>query len=262
LSSAGQTLDRCGPDSCHVIDIVASPNIGERRGGLCPKILIIHYTGLETVQRSIAVLSDPACEVSCHYVVDVDGRVTQMVREADRAWHAGRSYWQGETDINSCSIGIEIQNPGHEFGLPQFPETQMQAVERLAGDIVRRHDMQPEHVLGHSDIAPQRKIDPGERFDWRRLHHAGIGLWVAAHAIAGPQARIDPSVRHEAVHTCQQLLQVYGYDVACDGLLTTATERVISAFQRHFRPARVDGQPDNSTIETLKDLIAALGSAA
>jgi N-acetylmuramoyl-L-alanine amidase len=268
LIRTGQTLDECGPDSCHVEDIVASPNIGERRGGLRPTILIMHYTGLETVERSIAVLSDPACEVSCHYVVDVDGRIIQMVREADRAWHAGRSYWQGETDINSCSIGIEIQNlgyvekPDQEWGGPEFPEAQMQAVERLAGDIVRRHDMRPEHVLGHSDIAPQRKIDPGESFDWRRLHRAGIGHWVAPRAIAEPLPRDDRSIPSDVVLTCQQLLQDYGYDVACDGLLTDETKRVISAFQRHFRPACVDGQPDTSTIGTLKDLIAALGNAA
>jgi len=258
LSSATEALVQCGPDCCHVQDIVASPNIGDRRGGMRPTMLIMHYTGLETAERSIAVLSDPICEVSSHYVVDVDGRITQMVREADRAWHAGRSFWQGETDINSCSIGIEIQNPGNEV----FPKSQMRAVELLAGDIVRRHDMQPENVLGHSDIAPQRKIDPGEKFDWQGLHRAGIGHWVPPHAIAGRPPAVDPATPHDAVRTCQHLLRSYGYDIACDGLLTEEAERVISAFQRHFRPARVDGKPDGSTIETLKDLIAALGKAS
>jgi len=240
-----------------VDDLVPSPNIGERKNAAQPRFLILHYTGLESVERSIEVLSDPICEVSCHYVVDVDGRVTQMVREVDRAWHAGLSFWQGETDINSHSIGVEIQNPGHEAGMPEFPELQMTAVVRLASDIVRRHSMKPEFVLAHSDIAPQRKIDPGEKFDWARLYRAGIGHWVAPRPL-GDTSIIDPGKPHDAVRLCQELLAKYGYDVLIDGVLSDPTRRVISAFQRHFRPARCDGVPDKSTIDTLDDLIAAV----
>lgn len=249
---------RLVPDSSLVDRLVHSPNVGVRKGDGFPKFLIMHYTGLETVARSIAVLSDPACEVSCHYVVDVDGSVVQMVQEADRAWHAGVSYWQGETDINSYSIGIEIQNEGHVADLPDFPEPQMLAVEQLALDIVRRHQMRPEHVLAHSDIAPQRKIDPGEKFDWARLNRSGVGHWVMP--MPPTVAReIDPAVAHSSVTTCQRLLASYGYDVPVDGLLSEPTRKVISAFQRHFRPERVDGLPDQSTIGTLQRLIDGLG---
>jgi N-acetylmuramoyl-L-alanine amidase len=260
LSSPAPKLTACGPDSRFVDDLVESPNIGARRGVSRPSMLILHYTGLESAARSIAVLCDPVCEVSCHYLVDVDGRVTQMVREADRAWHAGRSFWRGDTDINSLSVGIEIQNPGHVAGSPDFPEAQMHAVEALALDIVTRHAMRPENVLAHSDVAPQRKIDPGEKFDWPRLAGAGIGHWLAPRPLADAldPAAFDPDRADPRVLECQQLLARYGYETARDGRLDAPAGRVISAFQRHFRPARVDGLPDSSTIATLEDLIAAL----
>lgn len=255
-------LIRCGPDSRRVDELAASPNINARRDGGSPRFLILHYTGLESFQRSVDVLRDPICQVSCHYVVDTDGRLVQMVREADRAWHAGQSFWAGERDINSWSVGIEIQNPGHELGYPEFPEAQMRVVIELAGDIVRRNNMRPEHVLAHSDIAPQRKIDPGEKFDWSRLHGSGVGHWVQPHAVGAEDVglvdRIDPAKVDDRVRLCQNLLTDYGYEVARHGLLDAETVRVISAFQRHFRPAQVDGAPDESTIETLKDLIVAL----
>lgn len=253
MTALPQMLGACGPDCALVDDLVPSPNIGARRHGGSPRFLIMHYTGLESAERSIAVLSDPVCEVSCHYVIDVDGHIIQMVREADRAWHAGLSYWQGETDINSYSIGIEIQNPGDE----DFPDRQMASVEALARDIIHRHGMRPEHVLAHSDIAPQRKIDPGEKFDWRRLHRAGIGHLTAPHTPSNAPD-IDPGRPDERVRTLQELLAVYGYEILPDGLLTAETRRVFSAFQSHFRPARVDGLPDVATIATAADLIAAL----
>ncbi len=260
MNAITNTLPIDGPDSRLVDDLVASPNIGARRGKAKPDLLILHYTGLETARRSIDVLCDPVCEVSCHYLVDIDGRVTQMVREADRAWHAGRSFWQHETDVNSSSVGIEIQNPGHAHGYPDFPEPQMKAVERLSLDIVSRQGMVPHAVLAHSDIAPQRKIDPGEKFDWQRLHRSGVGHWVAPRALGEEldAEAFDATVADERVRTCQHLLAKYGYDTKQDGLLDAAAGRVISAFQRHFRPERVDGLPDSSTILTLRDLIAAL----
>lgn len=191
-----------------------------------------------------------------------------MVRETDRAWHAGRSCWHGETDLNSHSIGIEIQNVGHAGGMPDYPDIQMQAVVHLAGDIVRRLGLRAENVLAHSDIAPQRKIDPGENFDWQRLHDAGIGHWVQPSPVSRSIAPlihpgIDPAGHSDArIERCQRLLVAYGYDVEQDGRLSPEVMRVISAFQRHFRPARVDGLPDASTIETLEKLLAALGNGA
>lgn len=261
MNVAGNKLTLQGPDCRYVDDVVASPNIGERRKALKPELLILHYTGLETARRSIDVLCDPICEVSCHYLVDVDGRITQMVREADRAWHAGRSYWQGETDINSKSVGIEIQNSGHAHGYPDFPEQQMAAVERLAYDIVTRHAMRAQDVLAHSDVAPHRKIDPGEKFEWQRLARTGVGVWVDPQPLGDdlPAGAFDAKVPNEQVITCQEMLARYGYDTARDGLLDAAAGRVISAFQRHFRPARIDGLPDASTIATLRSLLDAVG---
>lgn len=257
-------LDSCGPDSRAVNEVIASPNIGARKGGGRPKFLILHYTGLESFQRSIDVLRDPVCEVSCHYVVDTDGHTVQMVREADRAWHAGRSFWQGETDINSWSIGIEIQNPGHDRGYPEFAEAQIVAVENLAGDIIARHGIESRHVLAHSDIAPQRKNDPGEKFDWQRLARKRIGHWVEPRPLsaAGEKNRtsVEAATTPDQIRHLQGLLGRYGYEIAENGLLDEATQRVIIAFQRHFRPERVDGLPDASTIGTLGDLLNALGA--
>ena len=155
-----------------------SPNVEPRRGGMRPSILLLHYTGLPTVERALEVLSREDCKVSCHYVIDLDGRITQMVAEHLRAWHAGVSSWADESDINSASVGIEIHNVGHNAGYPEFPAAQMRAVLGLAADIVRRHGIRPERVLAHSDVAPGRKIDPGEKFDWALLAGRGIGLWV------------------------------------------------------------------------------------
>ena len=249
------------PDSPFVDQIAPSPNIGKRRGGGRVDFLILHYTGLESARRSIDVLCDPRCEVSCHYLIDDDGAVVQMVSEVDRAWHAGLSSWHGVEDINSHSIGIEIQNPGHENGYPTFPDVQMQAVEALAGDIRSRHSIRPEHVLAHSDIAPQRKIDPGEKFDWERLAEAGIGHWVQPRPLSAPPAGRSRNEHQsdEKVALLQELLATYGYRVERDGVLDASTQKVIAAFQRHFRPERVDGLPDESTIGTLEDLITALG---
>lgn len=263
MTLSTETLTALGPDSDLVDDLVSSPNIGERRGGAVPQLLILHYTGLETAERSIKVLCDPVCEVSCHYLVDVDGRITQMVRETDRAWHAGLSFWRGETDINSHSIGIEIQNPGHAHGYPDYPEAQMSAVIKLSQDIIDRNEILASNVLAHSDIAPQRKIDPGEKFDWSRLHRAGIGHWVPPHALedGATEPAFDPARPDERTRTCQGLLSQYGYKTKCDGLLDAETVRVISAFQRHFRPALTDGIPDRSTLATLRDLIAAENNA-
>ena len=141
-------------------------------------MLILHYTGMPSCEDAIRCLASPQSGVSCHYVVDEDGAITQMVPEAFRAWHAGVSYWQGIEDINSCSIGIEIHNPGHDGAYPDFPDAQMAAVEALCLDIVDRNGIPPRRVLAHSDVAPRRKIDPGEKFDWAKLAQAGIGHWV------------------------------------------------------------------------------------
>jgi N-acetylmuramoyl-L-alanine amidase len=218
-------------------------------------MLLLHYTGMVSCARAIDWLSRPEAKVSCHYVIDTDGRITQMVDEGLRAWHAGVSAWAGALDINSCSIGIEIHNPGHEQGYPDFPEAQMSAVAALAGDIVRRWSIRPERVLGHSDVAPQRKIDPGEKFNWRRLAEAGIGLWVPPAPIEADEG-FELGSREPAVAQAQALLSRFGYAVEVSGELDLNTAQALAAFQRHFRPARIDGRLDHSTLATVERLIA------
>lgn len=246
------------PDSKLVARLHPSPNIDERRRDLVPMLLILHYTGLPTLERSIEVLADPRCKVSCHYVVAEDGRIVQMVAEADRAWQAGVSHWAGETDINSASIGIEIQNPGHSGGYPDFPPAQMIAVRDLCLDISSRHPILPAGVLAHSDVAPARKIDPGEKFDWRWLAAAGVGHWVEPDPPSDTGLRLALGDHGQAVRAMQQRLAEYGYGIEASGAFDTASAFVVTAFQRHFRPARVDGNWDDSCATALERLIAAL----
>lgn len=238
-----------------------SPNVEPRQKGKTARILLLHYTGMEDAERACAWLCDPLSKVSCHYLIDGDGRIIQMVDEEMRAWHAGQSVWKGERDINSCSIGIEIHNPGHDHGYPDFPEAQMAAVLALGRDIVARHAIRPEHVLAHSDVAPRRKIDPGEKFDWKSLHEQGLGHWVPPHKLGGGQF-LQAGDTGDAVEALQAMLALYGYGVEITGSFDPQTASVVAAFQRHFRPARVDGIADRSTIETLRQLIDGLPAAA
>lgn len=247
-----------GPDSTLVDAIHPSPNIEPRRAGLVPDMILLHYTGMSAAAKAIDWLSRPESRVSAHYVIDVDGRITQLVAEAERAWHAGVSVWQGECDINSLSVGIEIQNPGHEDGYPDFPEPQMRAVAALCRDIAERRRIRPERVLAHSDIAPARKMDPGEKLSWAWLAREGVGHWVAPAAADDGDQGLGPGALGEQVMLMQGLLRDYGYGCADHGELDVATEKVVRAFQRHFRPARVDGRIDRSTLATIERLIAAL----
>jgi N-acetylmuramoyl-L-alanine amidase len=192
---------------------------------------------MQSAAAALERLTDEASQVSCHYLVDEDGTTYRIVPDAMRAWHAGVSYWQGERDINSRSIGIEIVNPGHEFGYRAFPEPQMQAVTLLAGRLLEAHAIPAARVLGHSDVAPARKQDPGELFDWKRLAAEGIGLW--------PEAPDDPGAM-DAAHW----LARYGYDTADEDMVRLS----LIAFQRHFRPARFDGVADVETLGLLSAL--------
>lgn len=247
------------PDTPLARRVAPSPNHGARRAGPLD-MLVLHYTGMDSGAAALARLRDPLSEVSAHYLVFEDGGIVQMVPEARRAWHAGAGAWKGETDINSRSIGIEIVHPGHAGGLPSYPDAQIEAVIALAQDIIGRWPIPPERVLGHSDIAPERKEDPGETFPWSRLAAAGVGHYV-------PPARLQDGrffARGDAgqpVEALQAMVALYGYDQPVTGLFDARTQAVITAFQRHFRPARVDGVADASTITTLRDLIAALPAA-
>lgn len=245
-------------DSALARRVVPALNAEPRRAELRPRLLILHYTGMGSAERAIQWLACAESKVSCHYVVDEAGAITQLVPEALRAWHAGVSSWAGSRDINSASIGIEIHNPGHEHGYPDFSPNQMAAVAALSRDIIRRQELRPRDVLAHSDIAPDRKIDPGEKFDWGLLYLEGVGHWV-------PPAPINPAdpgigIGHAGaeVASAQAGLARYGYGVEATGVLDQGTVFALRAFQLHFRPARVDGRLDASTLETLGRLLAAL----
>jgi N-acetylmuramoyl-L-alanine amidase len=248
------------PDSPLVAALRPSPNVEPRRGVQRPDMLLLHYTGMRSCAGAIDWLSRPDSRVSCHYVIDTDGRITQLVSEGLRAWHAGVSVWHGETDINSRSVGIEIHNPGHDDGYPDFEESQMAAVLALSLDIVTRHAIPAERVLGHSDVAPHRKIDPGEKLDWARLAAAGVGHWVAPGPLDHSDRGLGEGSRGGLVAQAQRDLARYGYGVAETGQIDGATVKVIAAFQRHFRPARVDGCLDRSTLATLAALLDALAA--
>jgi N-acetylmuramoyl-L-alanine amidase len=200
-----------------------SPNFDDR---LLPvSMVVLHYTGMEDAASAIARLRDPEAKVSCHYLVAEDGQVLRMVDEEKRAWHAGRSWWRGVTDVNSASVGIEIVNPGHEFGYRPFTEEQMDALVPLVGDIVRRYKVAPSNVVGHSDVAPARKQDPGELFDWARL--AKVGL-----ALARPTRNLMDPLWTDGGFLLA--LERFGYDVR-------DAKAAVTAFQRRFRPEHVDG---------------------
>ena len=206
-------------------------------------ILLLHYTGMQTAQAAIDRLRDPAASVSSHYVVEEDGTVWQLVEEAKRAFHAGISHWRGHSALNERSIGIEIVNPGHEWGYRPFPAAQMAAVTELCQGILARHPISARNVVGHSDVAPDRKEDPGELFDWPGLAENGVGLWPAGGADPLAEAGVEAGLR------------AIGYPVP--DLATT-----LRAFQRHWRPSRVDGMADAETRSRIADLLLALDPAA
>ena len=222
---------------------IPSPNWNER--ALPVSMVVLHYTGMESAEAALQRLTDPAAEVSAHYLIDEDGTVTRLVDESKRAWHAGKSYWRGVTDVNSASIGIELVNPGHEFGYRPFTDAQMSSLCPLLASVVRRHHIDPVDVLGHSDIAPTRKQDPGELFDWEML--ASIGL-----ALETPRPRIR--LLHENPGQFFLALERFGYDIS-DG------RAAVSAFQRRWRPRRIDGHVDGEVGALLFELLLAKDSA-
>ena len=226
-----------------------SPNFDARPQdqpeGQAVDILLLHYTGMESATAALARMCDESAKVSAHYCIDEDGVLTRLVHEDKRAWHAGAASWAGASDINARAIGIELVNPGHEFGYRAFPEAQMAALLELARDILARHPIPAHRVLGHSDVAPLRKQDPGELFDWARLAENGIGLWPGD----------APAVERPEEAEVKRALAAFGY-----GYLDQDFAAVLGAFQRHFRPAAVTGEVDGETagrLEALPSLVDA-----
>jgi len=248
------------PDTPLVGAVHPSPNPEPRRGGSAD-MLLLHYTGVATAAGAIDWLARPESKVSCHYVVDEDGLVTQMVAENRRAWHAGLSVWGGETDINSRSIGIEIQNPGHGLGYTEFPPAQLRAVVALCRDILARNAIPAARVLGHSDVAPLRKADPGEKFPWAALAEAGIGLWVDPPEGTGDHG-YGPGAGGPVVAAAQETLAAIGYGLDRTGEMDPLTVAVVTAFQRRFRPVRVDGRLDTGTRAAIAEVAARFGGPA
>ena len=236
-----------------VDDILPSPNFGDRPDQITPSLVIVHYTGMRSAKKALKWLCSAKSQVSCHYYAFDDGRIVQCVGEDKRAWHAGLSCWRGEYDINSHSIGIEIANPGHEFGYVDFPIAQMNAVVNLIKNIVDRNQICVHNILAHSDIAPLRKQDPGERFDWQMLHKAGLGKWVEpAPIVDGPLLTFGG--KGKQIEKYQTSLKKLGYEITINSKFDDLTYACTKAFQRHFRPEKVDGIGDASTLDTLERL--------
>ena len=225
-----------------------SPNFGPRKpvkGRVGVRHIVMHYTGMKTCQNALDRLCDQKAEVSAHYVVDEDASIYRLVPEKMRAWHAGVSFWHGQRDINSTSVGIEIVNPGHEYGYRAFPDAQIEAVIVLAGDIMDRYQIAPCDILGHSDIAPGRKTDPGELFPWERLSLEGIGVWPEETVIVPGHVDLNGALRR---------LSDIGYAVPMTSELgsdilnpDSAVTDVVKAFQGHYHQSRADGILDAET---------------
>lgn len=248
-----------------------------------PDSIILHYTGMADAASALLWLSNPLSEVSCHYFVFEDGRIWQLMPEGRRAWHAGRGSWHDESDMNSASIGIEIAHPGHDLGRhfgadgkleplapdiapnpfpppgPPFPEAQVAAVIRLVADIKRRWSILDARILAHSDIAPGRKIDPGETFPWDRLAQAGLGLWPAERPSKPDGPAYRPGDEGMPVAALQSMFARFGYGLEISGVYDQRTIDVVSAFQRHWRPTKVDGIADSETLATLAALMRTQG---
>jgi N-acetylmuramoyl-L-alanine amidase len=241
-------------DSFVVAEVVPSPNHDERMGGP-PDMLLLHYTGMQDGPSALERLTTAESRVSSHYVVFEDGRTVQCVPEARRAWHAGVSFWAGETDNNSRSIGVEIVNGGHDYGYPDFPLRQTAAVIALCRSILARQRIPSDRVLAHSDIAPARKQDPGEKFPWGLLNESGIGHWVRPAPLTLDGQAFRPGDKGDTIRRMQRAIASYGYGIEETGVYDDQTKTVVTAFQRHFRPEQVDGVADASTMLTLRALL-------
>lgn len=235
---------------------MTSPNFNDRK--LPITLLVLHYTGMESAEAARERLCDPTAEVSAHWFVTEDGRVESLVAEDKRAWHAGHGSWNGITDINSASVGIEIVNGGHNVPLndgqlPPYPDIQILAVVKLCKEIIERHQIKPANIVGHSDIAPERKEDPGEHFPWSGIAAAGVGIWPGD-LPQDKRVLFEQGDRDRGVSIIQRGLADLGYGISVTGCLDDQTQAVIRALQRRYRPEKIDGVIDMQVMEVLKRL--------
>jgi N-acetylmuramoyl-L-alanine amidase len=260
-----------------------SPNFDVRAGAI--DLVVLHYTGMQDAETALRRLVDPApragdypgpwqasdidpatplARVSTHYVVGEDGAVYRVVDERNRAWHAGQSSWEGRGDVNSRGVGIEIVNGGHDFGLPPYPDAQIGSVIALVRDILQRNRLDPTRVVGHSDIAPARKADPGEHFPWKRLAEAGVSIWPDTRG--GEKIVCKRGDRGHTVHDLHAALAAFGYappedDAPDSAHFSEETEAIVRAFQRRFEPQRIDGVVRAGTMDALEALVELLEAA-
>ncbi|MBJ26912.1 MAG: N-acetylmuramoyl-L-alanine amidase [Alphaproteobacteria bacterium] len=240
------------------LNIVSYPTSNQdERSGKDIKIdtLIFHYTGMISNQAALERMTDPKAKVSAHWCIDENGTAYKIVPEHLRAWHAGKSWWRGRSNLNNISIGIEVVNPGHEFGYRPFTLQQMNSIVILCHQILKRHPINPRNIVGHSDVAPDRKKDPGELFDWRRLSNEGIGIWPRSIIEPGNSRILKIKDYGPEVKLCQKKLAKFGYGLYQDGIYGEKTQMVVMAFQRHYRQARVDGVLDHGTTAILDHLV-------
>ena len=238
----------------NIINKKSSPNYDDRESSI--NIVVIHYTGMKSFEEALGHLCDSSSKVSSHYLINSNGDVYLLVDEDKRAWHAGVSFWSGDDDVNSSSIGIELVNPGHEFGYESFSESQMTSLEVLIKSLIRSYNIPLYNIVGHSDIAPLRKKDPGELFNWKRLADKNLSIWPEKLSINSFKS-INFGDKNESVLQVQEFLSEIGYKITKDGFFNQETKLVISAFQRRFRSHKVDGLLDSETgvmVQSIYDL--------
>ena len=231
-----------------------SPNFNARADGSVLSMIILHYTGMKTKKAALERLCDEGAEVSAHYVIDEKGNQWQLVEDEYRAWHAGKSFWKGERDINSASIGIELINPGHEFGYTEFPKRQIEALKTLCKKLMDAYQISPANILAHSDVAPSRKLDPGHLFPWEKLAAHDVGLWPVP-TEQDYQSAEDLVLNHTSVH---ELLCAFGYDPAA------SFEDTVVAYHRHFYPEKFgkwDDEPNDPDVLSCARLLALIRQA-
>ncbi len=229
-----------------------SPNYDQRTLPL--SLIVLHYTGMEDGPSALSRMRDPEAKVSAHYMLEENGEIYQLVDEDCRAWHAGVAHWAGIDNVNSASIGIEIVNGGHDYGLPDFPDVQINAVIALCKDIMTRHNLKAHQVVAHSDIAPGRKTDPGEKFPWAGLAAAGIGCWPENIA-QDRRILFEAGARDRGISIAQSGLAHIGYGAQITGVLDAHTGAIITALQRRYRPDHIDGIIDMQTMSIITQLV-------